>query len=194
MNRSKLLSILDEQVENKNIIKHMLATEVCMGALWDFLNPKNPEKIKETRDEWTMAGLMHDGDYRDDVPEERQGVEITKILLESGVEVSEPVAHAMAAHNAALTKVEPESLMDWSIFCVDSLTGLIVAATLVLPDRKLSEVTVQRVLNRFKEKAFARGTRRDEIGMCDDKLGIPLDQFVEISLKAMQSISNDLGL
>lgn len=194
MNRGKLIAILNDQVDNKNIIKHMFAAEACMGALWDILSQKNPDKVKETRDEWTMAGLMHDGDYREDVPMERQGVEITKILIENGIKVPEPVAHAMAAHNAGLTKVKPKSFMDWSIFCVDSLTGLIVAAALVLPDRKLAEVTTERVLNRFKEKAFARGTRREEISMCDEKLGIALEQFVEISLKAMQNISSDLGL
>ena len=194
MDRGKLLKILQEQVENKNIIKHMFATESCMGALWDYLSKNNPDKVNETREEWLMAGLMHDGDYKDDVPVERQGVEITKILMEKGIEVTDAVAHAMAAHNAQHTKVEPESLMDWSIFCVDSLTGLIVAATLVLPERKLSEVTVERVLNRFKEKAFARGTRRDEIAMCDEKLGISLEEFVGISLMAMQNISDHLGL
>jgi uncharacterized protein len=194
MDRNKLLKILDRQVDNKNIIKHMLATEACMGALWDHLKEKQPDKVKETKEEWMMAGLMHDGDYKNSVPAERQGVEITKTLMEEGVAVSDSVAHAMAAHNAKLTKVEPESLMDWSIFCVDSLTGLIVATTLVLPEKKLSQVTVERVLNRFKEKAFARGTRRDEIGMCEDKLNIPIDKFVGISLKAMQKVSSDLGL
>jgi len=193
MDRNKLLKVLDREVDNKNIIKHMLATEACMGALWEHLSEKQSDRVKETKDEWLMAGLMHDGDYKDSVPMERQGVEITKTLMEEGIAVSDAVAHAMAAHNSQ-TKVEPESLMDWSIFCVDSLTGLIVAATLVLPEKKLSQVTAERVLNRFKEKAFARGTRRDEIGMCEDKLGIPLDKFVEISLKAMQEVSDDLGL
>lgn len=165
-----------------------------MGALWEYLKEKQPDKVKESKDEWLMAGLMHDGDYKDSVPMEKQGVEITRILREEGIAVSDAVAHAMAAHNANHTKVKPESLMDWSIFCVDSLTGLIVATALVLPEKKLSQVTLERVKNRFGEKAFARGTRRDEIAMCEEKLDISLDQFIEISLKAMQQISDDLGL
>ncbi len=75
----------------------------------------------------------------------------------------ENAARAMAAHNWRNTGVEPKSLMDWSLFCCDSLTGLIVAATLVLPSRKLADVTVERVMNRFKEKSFARGTRREDL-------------------------------
>ncbi|MFH1561397.1 MAG: phosphohydrolase [Patescibacteria group bacterium] len=187
MDRKKLLDFLAQEVDNKNIIKHMLATEVCMGALADKLGA-------EDKDDWMMAGLMHDGDYKDSVPAEKQGIEVTNTLRSQGIEVPQTVAQAMAAHNWSHNRVEPKSLMDWALFCCDSLTGLIVAATLVLPSRKLADVTVGRVLNRFKEKSFAKGTRRDEIAMCQEKLNIPLEEFIGICLKAMQSISNDLGL
>lgn len=187
MNRDQLLKILEEQVENKNIIKHMLATEVCMAALAKRLGVDNEQ-------DWATAGLMHDGDYRDDVPVEQQGIKIAEVLKEKGMEVSEAIAHAMAAHNWDNTGVEPESPMDWALYCCDSLTGLIVATCLVLPSRKMADVTLERVQNRFKEKNFAKGTRRDEIALCEEKLGIPLNEFMEICLKAMQSISDDLGL
>jgi len=187
MEREKLLQILNEEVGNKNIIKHMLATEACMVALAEKLEAEDKEA-------WAMAGLMHDGDYRDDVPVEEQGVKISQVLKEKGINLSNEVAHAMAAHNCHHTGVEPESLMDWALFCCDSLTGLIVATTLVLPDKKLSEVTVERVMNRYAEPKFAAGTRREEIKMCEEKLGIPLEEFVGVCLKAMQSISDDLGL
>jgi len=197
MDRPKLLEILNSQVANKNIVKHMFATEACMGALARGLKIKNEKlKIKEEirEEEWTLAGLMHDGDYRDDVPVEKQGVEIVEILKDKGIDMPENVAHAMAAHNWHNTGVEPKSLLDWSLFCCDSLTGLIVATTLVLPSRKLADVTVERVMNRFKEKSFAKGTRREEIALCKEKLGIKLEEFIGICLKAMQGISKELGL
>ncbi len=194
MDRNKLLSILESEVENKNIIKHMLATEACMGALYDYLKEKQADKVTESREEWLMAGLMHDGDYKDSVPVEKQGIEVVETLKKEGVEVSQAVAQTMAAHNWDNTGVEPQTLMDWSLYCADSLTGLIVAATLVLPNKKLAEVTVERVLNRFGEKAFARGTRREEIKMCKEKLNIPLEEFVKICLHSMQAISKELGL
>jgi predicted hydrolase (HD superfamily) len=100
----------------------------------------------------------------------------------------------MAAHNWKNTGVEPKTKMDWALFCGDSLTGLIVAATLVLPSKKLADLTVQNVLNRFKEKSFARGTRREDIALCQEKLGLTLEEFIEISLRAMQRISKELGL
>jgi predicted hydrolase (HD superfamily) len=84
--------------------------------------------------------------------------------------------------------------MDWSIFCADSLTGLIVACALILPTKKLSDVTVEFVFKKFKQASFAGGTRRDEIALCQEKLGLPLEEFVKIALTSMQSISAEIGL
>ncbi len=196
MNRKKLLQILDKQVENKNIIKHMLAVEACMKALARQLKSQGQKAKDENinEEEWAFAGLMHDGDYRDDVPVDRQGVEITAVLEKEGVKVPKAVARAMAAHNWDNTGVEPKTLMDWSLFCCDSLTGLIVAAALVLPSRKLADLKVENVMKRFKEKSFARGTRREDIAQCEERLAIPLEEFVKICLRAIQEISKELGL
>jgi len=183
--REQALEFLNKQIENKNIIKHMLATEAIMQVL--------AKKLGGDEEKWGMVGLLHDGDYTSNVPPERQGLEVTEILRKRGFEIPEDVAQAMAAHNH-MTGCNPVTAMDWAIFCGDSLTGLIVAATLVLPSRKLADLTVENVLNRFKEKSFAKGTRREDIALCEEKLGIPLPEFTEICLKAMQNISNELGL
>lgn len=205
--RQQALDFLNETIENKNIIKHMLACEVMMQALARELGIRNhppaglsADKAGEagelgiSEDEWAMAGLLHDGDYLPDVPPEKQGIEIANMLKSKGYEVPDNVAYAMAAHNWHNTGVKPKSKMDWAIFCGDSLTGLIVAATLVLPSRRLADLTVENVLNRFRENHFAKGTRRDEIALCEEKLEIPLPEFVKITLEAMQGISKELGL
>ncbi len=194
ISREEALKFLDEKVENKNIIKHMLATEALMGGVYEALASRGKSDLSGTKKEWMMAGLFHDGDYSEQVPMEKQGIQVTVWLREKGYEVPENVAQAMAAHNWHNTGVEPKTLMDWALFCGDSLTGLIVAATLVLPSKKLADVDTDMVLRRFKEKAFARGTRREEIALCEEKLGFSLKDFVEICLKAMQGISETLGL
>lgn len=183
--KEEALNLINEHVTNKNIVKHMLATEAVMKAL--------AQKLGGVEDEWAMTGLLHDGDYCESVPREKQGIQITEWAREKGFEVPENVAHAMAAHNKA-TGVEPKTLMDWTIFLGDSLTGLIIATCLVLPSKKLSEVTPEMVLRRFKEKSFAAGTRREDIILCQEKLGLSLEEFVKISLESMQKISDDLGL
>ncbi len=155
---------------------------------------RTDEELGGTREEWMMAGLLHDGDYCEDVPMEKQGVQIAQWAREKGYDLPENVAHSMAAHNWHATQTEPNNLMDWSLFLGDSLTGLTVASTLVLPSKKLADLTAESVLKRFKEKSFAKGTRREDILKCEEKLGLSLTEFVTITLKAMQKIANELGL
>lgn len=187
MTRDEALKFIESKVANRNIVKHMLATEAVMRALAEKFEP---DKV----DEWGLAGLLHDGDYSDTVPHERQGIEVSNWLEEAGFQISGEVKHAMAAHNCSNTKIMPESRMDWSLFCCDSLTGLIIACALVLPDKKLANVKLESVLKRFKEPKFAAGTRREEIKMCEEHLKISLEEFVKISLEAMQNIAPELGL
>lgn len=185
--REEALEILEEKVQNKNIIKHMLATEAMMIALAQKLDPEEEE-------EWGVAGLLHDGDYSEGVPVEKQGMQISEWIKEKGYDIPESVQHAMAAHNMANTGVKPESKMDWALFCGDSLTGLIIACALVLPDKKLADVKVESVLKKFDNPSFAGGTRREEIKMCEERLGISLEEFVKITLEAMQTVHERLGL
>lgn len=185
--RKEAYKFLESQITNKNIIKHMLATEVIMMVLAKRFEP-------DKKEEWAISGLLHDADYKPDVPESEQGIRVSAMIREAGFEIPETVRHCMAAHNREATKVEPVSKMDWSLFCCDSLTGLIVATTLVRPEKKLSLVTVENIQKKFKEKSFASGTRRDDIALCGEKLGIPLDEFIKIGLEAMTAISKELGL
>lgn len=194
ISRDEALKFLKEKIKNKNIIKHMLATEAIMGAVYEVLKEKGGADLGGTKDEWMIAGLLHDGDYSEEVSMEKQGIQVTEWLREAGHEISENVAQTMAAHNWHNTKVEPKTLMDWTLFIGDTLTGLIVATALVHPDKKLATVKVKSVMKKFKDKAFAKGTRREDIQLCEEKLGIPLRDFVEISLKAMQEISDKLDL
>jgi len=192
MNREEALNFLNRKVNNKNIIKHMLATEALMSELYEFLKDRGDTGLG-VKSDWAMAGLLHDGDYSDQVPEEKQGIEISKWLEDEGISVPHGVAQAMVSHNIK-TGVKPENKIDWAIFCGDSLTGLIVACTLVHPDRKLSSLNIESVLKKFKDKSFAKGTRREDIILCEKKLDIPLKDFVEVALRAMQRISNSLEL
>jgi predicted hydrolase (HD superfamily) len=194
ISRQQALEFLNEKVANKNIIKHMIATEVLMGGVYDYLAGQGKTDLGGTRQEWMMAGLLHDGDYTDEVPMARQGIEVTKWLRQAGHEIPDNVAYAMSAHNYDNTGDTPKTLMDWAMAIGDSLTGLIVACALVQPDKKLASVSVDSVMKKFKDKAFAGGTRREQIAMCEEKLGIPLQKFIEISLKAMQGASQELGL
>ncbi len=183
MTREEAYKILTTYLKNPNLIKHCLACEVTMRAL--------AKKFNEDEDTWGITGLLHDADYEmaKDTPE-KHGL----LLFEHEKNIPQDIAHAIKSHNYEYTKVLPETKMDWAITCCDQLTGLIVAATLVRPDKKLVSLTPDSVLKRMNEKSFAKGAHREPIFLCEEKLGIPLKEFIAITLTAMQSISNELGL
>ena len=106
--------------------------------------------------------------------------------------VSEAVAHAVLCHNEA-HGFPRETQLDKGLFCADPLTGLITAAALIRPDKKLGNLEARSVKKRFKEKDFAAGANREQIAQCKE-LGLEIDEFIELGLKAMQGIAGDLGL
>jgi predicted hydrolase (HD superfamily) len=86
-----------------------------------------------------------------------------------------------------------ETRLDRALYCTDPVTGLITAAALVRPEKKLANVAARSVRKRFKEKSFAAGASREQISSCSE-LGLELDEFLELSLEAMQGIAKELGL
>lgn len=186
MNREEALELVKERIKNQNLIKHCLAVEACLRVLAKHFGKQAFEEEK-----WALAGLLHDIDYEEtkDDPA-RHSILGAKILEELGVD--KDIVHAVKTHNE-VHGIAPETLLAKALYCVDPLTGLIIAATLVLPSKKLGDLKTENVLKRFKEKAFARGVNRKIISSCSE-IGLTLEEFVEIGLKAMQGISDELGL
>ena len=185
MTRQEALQLVQKHVKNVNSIKHMLATEVIMRALAGHFG--------EDQEIWGLSGLVHDLDMEmvnyQDHPE-KHGKVGAAILKKAGLDSI--IIEAVKAHNPATGKIR-ETKLEKAIYCVDPLTGLIVAATLVLPSKKLADLKLESVLRRFKEKGFARGANREIISACSE-IDLSLEEFVKIGLEAMQGISGDLGL
>lgn len=182
MTRETALKLLTTHVQNRNLIKHCLACEAVLAAL--------ARHFGEDEQTWRLAGLLHDLDYDQtaDSPE-THGLIGAKLLEEAGVDGA--IIHAVLAH---AEKVVRDSRLDKAIWVVDPLTGLIVAAALIRPEKKLALVDAQFVINRMKEKGFARGANRDQIRACEAELGLSLEEFITLGVKAMQEISGELGL
>ena len=183
MIRKEVLDSINENVENKNLVKHMLATEAIMRAL--------ARRLGEDEEEWGLTGLLHDIDVEltggDMSSHSKLGADLAKELG-----ASEAMVHAILCHNEA-HGVPRETKLDKALFCVDPLTGLITAAALVRPDKKLAGLGAKSVIKRFKEKSFAAGANREQISLCSE-IGLELGEFIELGLTAMQEISSDLGL
>lgn len=181
MTRQDALALVQTHLKNKNLVKHCLAVEACMRGLAARLG-FDPET-------WGLAGLVHDLDYElTGMSAELHTVETAKIL--EGLGYDPAIIHAVQAHAG---KAPCESPMDTAIYAADPLTGLIVAAALMHPTKKIENIDVAFVLRRYKEKSFAKGARREDIETCRN-LGLELDAFIGVCLAAMQGISTELGL
>ncbi len=183
MNRETALEAIRSNIKNENLIAHILATEAVMRSL--------ARRLGEDEEEWALAGLLHDIDVElsgdDPRVHSRMGAEMAKTIG-----ASPRICHAIFCHNEA-HGIGRESLMDKALFCADPLTGLITAAALVRPDRKLSGVAVDSIKKRFKEKRFAAGVSREQITACRE-VGLELEEFISLGLEAMQDVAGELGL
>lgn len=181
ISREAALELVKDHLSKKNLVKHVLAVEAIMKSL--------ASRFGEDEDLWAVSGLLHDLDYEQtgDAPE-KHGF-ITNEILE-GLDVPDEVRHAILAHAG---HVERTSLLDKAMYCVDPVTGLIVASALMHPTKSLAGMDASFVGKRFKEKRFAAGANREAIASCSE-LGLELQKFLEISLDAMNSISQELGL
>lgn len=194
MNRQAFYEAVKANLE-VNILYHSLSLEACMGGIYNYLQSQNQLDANEpSKDDWLLAGLIHDIDYAGETKEMHPQKTI-EVLKKFGLEISPVVDRIVKDHDARLGL--PANKAGWALRCADSLTGLIVAVALVYPTKKLADVKVSSVLKRFlKEPKFAAGTRRDEVILCQDadKLNIPLEKFIEICLTSMQGVSVEIGL
>ncbi len=181
MDREEALSLLREYTKNENLVKHALAVEAAMRAY--------ARRFGEDEELWGLTGLLHDFDY-ERYPQEHP-LRGAKLLEELGY--PQELVHAVRAH-ADFTGIKRESLLDRALFAVDELTGFIVAAALVQPNKTLAEVKPSSIRKKMKDKSFARGVNREDLVKGAAELGVGLDEHIGFVLAAMQGIAAQLGL
>jgi len=184
MNRDEALELVRTYIKNENMVKHCLASEAVLRAVAKRLG-RDPEK-------WGLAGLLHDLDV--EITNADLKVHVLKtveILKEKGIDPE--IIEAIRLHNEHAHGDKRTEEFHHALAAGETITGLIIATTLVYPDKKLASVKPKSIVKRMKERAFARSVDRDIIRECE-LIGIPLPEFAELSLRAMQGISDELGL
>ena len=179
--KAELKKIFEEEMKDEKVRMHCIEVEAIMKSL--------ARELGEDEEKWSATGLIHDLDYNNiDMKEHgKQTIEILKGKIEDDIK------KAILSHNEENTGVKRESKLDFALSASDNISGLIFATALMMPDKKLSSVKINSVKKKLKDKYFAASVRRDLIYDVE-KSGIKLDKFLEISLKAMQEISDELGL
>ncbi|MCX6553767.1 MAG: HDIG domain-containing protein [Candidatus Aminicenantes bacterium] len=181
MTREQAVELLQQHLLNRNLVKHCLAVEACMK---EFAG-----RFAQDPEPWAMAGLLHDLDYAYTVDTPAQHSEKTADML-AEYSLAGEIIHAIKAHNL---RVEPSSKMDIALLTIDPASGFIIACALMHPDKKLASLDLAFLKKRFKEKSFAKGASREQMEGCV-KLGLSLDEFLQLCLSAMQKIAPELGL
>ena len=183
MNREESLKLLKEHITKENLFKHMYAVEAIMKETAEFLN--------EDKEKWRIIGLIHDIDFEKTETTPEKHTLVAEEILEGKIE--DDMIRAIKAHNFENVGVQPEANAEKALIAADAVSGLIIACALVTPSKKLADVKAESIAKKFKQKDFARNCSRERILFCE-QIGIPKEKFFEISLKALQKISNDLGL
>lgn len=181
--REEAWALLLEYNQSQSLINHALSVESVMRH-FARLNGEDEEK-------WGIIGLVHDLDY-EKYPD--QHCAMTKKILEEHNWNSEWIRAILSHAYGFTTDVEPQSLLEKTLYAIDELTGLITAVTLVRPSKKLAEVEVKSVKKKWKEKQFASGVNREVIQIGAEKLGTPLDELIAESIKGMQEVADKIGL
>ncbi|MDD5009786.1 MAG: HDIG domain-containing protein, partial [Syntrophorhabdaceae bacterium] len=172
MTRDGALTLLKQYVKNERMLNHCYASEAVMRAL--------ARRLGNDEEKWAITGLLHDLDIElVDADLSRHGRETERILKENGVDAE--VIDAIVMHNETVAGRKRETLFQHALAAGETITGLIVATTLVYPDKKLASVKPKSVVKRMKEKAFAASVNRDNIMECE-AIGIPLNEFAEICI------------
>lgn len=174
MNINDALKILDEHIKSSEMKKHCIFSAYIMEELAKTLN-QDPVL-------WFLTGLFHDIDNEKEGSNPQTHGLLAEAILEKSGFTDENAIEAIKFHNAENNGIgERSKLLHHALSACETVSGLISAMALILPDKRVEKVKVKSLLKRMKEKAFARNVSRESIQECE-KFDMPLDKFMEISL------------
>jgi putative nucleotidyltransferase with HDIG domain len=186
----KALELLRIHVKDGGIWAHCRETEVIMRAL--------ARRLGQDEEQWAILGLLHDIDFEKTRNEPRNHCLLAReILKDAGVsmeaiEIIFSHAYGSECGGGLQDRVRTRPI-EHALVAAETLTGLIFAAALMTPDKRLSSLKPQSLKKKYKSPSFARNCNRAFIAEIE-LAGIPLDEFFEIGIKAMQEISDEIGL
>lgn len=183
MKRDEAVALFKEYNEEESLFKHALSVEAAMRYF--------AEKNNEDKEEWGIAGLLHDIDYGK-YPD-MHCVKAREILEKAGA--PEKIIRAVESHGYGIcTDVKPESVMEKTLYAVDELAGFITACALVRPSKSLSDMEVKSVKKKLKDKGFAAKVDREIIKRGAEMLEISLDDLIKETIDALIPIQEKIGL
>lgn len=183
ISREEAVELLHQHIHSLNMLKHCYASEAVLRAV--------AKKLGKNEDEYGLAGLLHDIDVEiTNADPLKHGPFAASILKDK---ITDEMLDAIVMHNEMATGKERSTTFQHALAAGETITGLITATALVYPDKKIASVKTKSVTKRMKQRAFAASVKRENILECE-KIGIPINDFAELSMNAMKAISETLEL
>ncbi len=182
MNRDDALALVRTRVSKENNVKHMIAVGAVMREA--------AIRLGEDPHRWELVGILHDIDFEICSGPNDHTLVAAEILRN---QVDQEMIEAIMAHNFEHTKISLDSRLKRALVACDAASGLIIACALVMPSKKLAEVKPESLMKKYNSKDFARNVSRERISNCVD-IGLPLEEFLPLSLEGMKKVSVELGL
>lgn len=190
LNYKQATELVDKYITDPVTKLHLKETEAIMRAL--------AKKFGEDEETWGIIGLLHDIDWNLVKGNETEHCILAQsILKEAGASdflIESVISHGYS--NELIPKLfnqQRSTKLQYCLVAAETLTGIIVAAALIQPDKKLSNVSLSSLNKKFKNLSFAARCNRDLVKECE-KAGIAIGEFLQIGLLALQGISEKLGL
>ena len=182
MTREEALAIVKKYTKKEITYRHLISVEGVMRAL--------ARHFDADESQWGFAGLLHDLDYDDTADDFDRHTLLTVEWLKAEGYDDQVVLNAILAHKDPAYR---NDLIDRVIVHADAVAGLLVACALVRPE-KANGMKVSSVKKKLKEKSFAPGVEREEIRDVEESIGVPLDEFLQISIGGLQQIAKEIEL
>ena len=181
MDRETAHAFARERCLKETTYRHLVSVEGVMRSL--------ARRFDEDQDLWGLTGLFHDLD-QDHTGDDgaRHALLAGEWLREAGV--NERVVNGVLAHAYEGYRTDR---MSRAVVHADAVAGLLVASALVRPERSAG-MKVSSVKKKLKERSFAPGVNRDEVTDVESSLGLPLDEFLAVSIEGLQEVASEIEL
>lgn len=183
VNRDEAWRLLTEYTKSESLLKHAMAVEAAVRGY--------ARKFGGNEEDWGVVALLHDFDYERWPTSDEHPFRGAEILREKGY--PEWIVRAILSH-ADYSSVPRDGLLEKTLFACDEMAGFIAAASLVRPSKSVLDLEAKSVVKRMKDKAFARGVKRDDLRAGAELLGLPLEEHIGNVIAFMRERAGELGL
>jgi predicted hydrolase (HD superfamily) len=179
MTREEARQLLASMTDNASLLRHMRTLELVMEAY--------AEKLSEDKNEWAVAGLLHDADY-EKWPDQHPAIIVNR-LLSMG---EEKIANAIAAHYTKWNRPY-NTVLDKALLACDELTGFIVACAQVRPEG-VNTLEAKSVMKKLRDKSFAAKVERDEVYAGVELLGVEINAHIAFIIEVLRRNREELSI